>query len=303
MSKFKRALSEIYETNRSLVCVGLDPDPKLMPITDTGVLDTAEFCKAIVDATADLVCAYKPNLAFFEAQGIAGLRALEDALAHIRAVAPNVPIIGDAKRGDIASTNEMHAKALFDPDGWGFDAITVNGYMGGEALEPFFDYSDKCVFVCCHTSNPGSVEFQDIPVVIPRDRDALNGRQALPREMPLYEHLAMRARDWSAHDNLGLVVGATYPVQLRKVRKHCPGVPILIPGVGAQAGELDAAVQSGLDRPGGAPNIIINSSRSILYADKSLDRFQDEARAATERLRDASAAACERSTPAQRVGA
>ncbi len=298
MNEFKRALSEIYETNRSLVCVGLDPDPDMMPIADT-----AAFCKAIVDATADLVCAYKPNLAFFEAQGIAGLQALENTLAHIRSVAPDVPIIGDAKRGDIASTNVMHAKVLFD--GWGFDAITVNGYMGGEALEPFFDYEDKCVFVCCHTSNPGSVEFQDIPVVVPGDvsKDALNGMHALPREMPLYEHLAMSASDWSEHDNLGLVVGATYPVQLSKVREHCPGVPILIPGVGAQAGALDDAVQSGLDRPGSAPNIIINSSRSILYADRSASGFDEAAHDATDLLRDAIAAACERAMATQQVGA
>ena len=192
MSQFLKRLASISRKNRSLVCVGLDPDPALMPIPDV-----LAFNKAIVDATRDLVCAFKPNLAFYEALGTGGLDALRGTVAHVRAVAPNVLLIGDGKRGDIESTNRMYAKALFDF--WGFDAATVNPYAGVSALEPFFEFGDRGVFVWCRSSNPGAGELQD----------AKAPHQG--RGMPIYEWLAQRAMESNSRGNVGLVVGATYP--------------------------------------------------------------------------------------------
>ena len=274
MSEFASRLAEAQLRNRSAVCVGLDPDLSLMPIGDVRA-----FNRAIIDATRDLVCAYKPNLAFYEALGIEGLEALRDTLAYARERAPDAVLLGDAKRGDISSTNIKHAEALFDY--WGFDAITVNGFAGGESLAPFFERADRGVFVWCRASNPGSQEFQDKPI------ETGSGR------MPLYEWIAERAMTWTGNGNLGLVVGATYPEQLSVVRGRCPGAPILIPAVGAQGGELEAAVKNGLDTSGGGPNILINSSRSILYADGSADGFADAARGAAARLREGINAALE----------
>lgn len=274
MSEFASKLAEASRRNRSAVCVGLDPDVSRMPIADIRA-----FNRAIIDATRDLVCAYKPNLAFYEALGIEGLEALRDTLAYARERAPDAVLLGDAKRGDIQSTNVKHAEALFDF--WGFDAITVNAFAGGESLAPFFERTDKGVFVWCRASNPGSQEFQDKPLAVDDGR------------MPLYEWIAERAMTWSDNGNLGLVVGATYPEQLSVVRGRCPAVPILIPAVGAQGGELEAAVRNGLDTSGDAPNILINSSRSILYADGSAEGFADAARDAAANLREGINAALE----------
>lgn len=285
MSEFASRLAEASRRNRSAVCVGLDPDPSLMPIKDVRA-----FNRAIIDATRDLVCAYKPNLAFYEALGIEGLEALWDTLAYAREQAPDAVLLGDAKRGDIQSTNVKHAEALFDF--WGFDAITVNAFAGGESLAPFFEREDKGVFVWCRASNPGSQEFQDAPLAvdewwIPGAPDEELIQLAIDNwRMPLYEWIAERSMDWNDNGNLGLVVGATYPEQLSVVRGRCPAVPILIPAVGAQGGELDAAVKNGLDTSGDAPNILINSSRSILYADGSAEGFADAARAAAANLRE-----------------
>ena len=271
MSKFKNGLDNVSRANRSLVCVGLDVDPALMPIADVSA-----FNRAIVDATKDLVCAYKPNIAFYEALGLEGLEALRDTVAHIRKVAPEVALLCDAKRGDIDSTGIKYAQAIFDY--WGFDAVTVNGYMGGESLSPFFDYADKGIFVLCRTSNPGAREFQDAIV------------QTECGTMPLYEWVAARASEWNANGNVGLVMGATSPDQLRAVRQRCPGMPILIPGVGAQGGELEASVKNGIDRAASgqaaAPRILVNSARGIIYADRSADAFADAARNAAANLRD-----------------
>ena len=271
MSKFIDRLGNAARTNRSLVCVGLDVDAALMPVSDVRA-----FNRAIVDATKDLVCAYKPNIAFYEALGIEGLQTLQDTVAYIRKVAPDVVLLCDAKRGDIDSTSVKYASALFAY--WGFDAVTVNGYMGGESLSPFFDYADKGVFVVCRSSNPGAWEFQD--AILQTDCG----------QMPLYEWMAVRSSAWNANGNLGLVVGATSPDQLRTVRRRCPGVPILVPGVGAQGGDLEASVKNSLDRNADGqpclPNILINSARGIIYADSSEDGFAAGARAATGRLRD-----------------
>lgn len=285
MTDFKRALQAACNANDSLLCVGLDPDPALMPVADT-----AAFCKAVIDATKDLVCAYKPNLAFFEAQGISGLQALADTLAHARQAAPDAVVIGDAKRGDIDSTNAMHAKALFDQ--WRFDAVTVNAFAGGDALAPLLSRPDKGVFVWCRSSNPGAREFQDAAASAPDDApDAA--------AVPLYERIAARAMEWSAHANVGLVVGATYPAQLSAVRRLCPGAPLLIPGVGAQGGALEAAVSSGYDHADNAPNIVVSSSRGVLYADLTPAGFAAAARSAASQLRDALNAAAESAARAE----
>ncbi len=271
MSEFVKRLDNAARANRSLVCVGLDVDPALMPIADV-----RKFNRAIVDATKDLVCAYKPNIAFYEALGLEGLEALRDTVAHIRKVAPDVVLLCDAKRGDIDSTSAKYAEAIFDY--WGFDAATVNGFGGGESLSPFFDYADKGVFVWCRSSNPGAQEFQEVLV------------QTDGGSMPLYEWMAVRSSEWNANGNLGLVVGATSPDQLRTVRLRCPRVPILIPGVGAQGGELEASVKNGIDRAANgqseSPGILINSARGIIYADRTGSSFADGARNAAERLRD-----------------
>ena len=265
MSRFLTRLASISRKNQSLVCVGLDPDPALMPIRDV-----LAFNKAIVDATRDLVCAFKPNLPFYEAMGTEGLQALSDTVEHIRTAAPDVLLIGDGKRGDIASTNKMYATALFEY--WGFDAATVNAYAGLDALEPFFEYGDQGVFIWCRSSNPGAGELQDVNVP-----GQSNG-------MPIYQWLAQRATESNGRGNVGLVVGATYPEELRTVRKLAVGLPILVPGIGAQGGELELSVKAGL--ASGDPNLLISSSRGILYASKSATDFPNAARAAAATLRE-----------------
>ena len=265
MSQFLKRLNSISRKNRSLVCVGLDPDPALMPIRDV-----LAFNKAVVDATRDLVCAYKPNLPFYEALGIEGLEALSDTVEHIRAVAPDVLLIGDGKRGDIESTNQMYARALFEF--WGFDAATVNPYAGVSSLEPFLEYADRGVFIWCRSSNPGAGELQDVKV------------PGQGGGMPIYEWLARRAMEENSRGNVGLVVGATYPEELRAVRGRAAGVPILVPGIGAQGGELAPSVKAGLGS--GEPNLLISSSRGIVYSFGSSRDFPDSARAAAAALRD-----------------
>ena len=264
MTTFVEKLAAAAAANRSLVCVGLDPDPRLMALPDV-----AAFNRAIVEATHDLVCAYKPNLPFYEALGREGYDALERTIAHVRDAAPNVVIVGDAKRGDIASTNAAYAKAMFDV--WDFDAVTVNAYAGGESLEPFLEYADRGVIVWCRSSNPGAAEFQDVRA---------NGQDG----PPLYELMAQRAAGWNTRGNLGLVVGATYPREIATVRAHCPGMPLLVPGVGAQGGDLEGAVRHGLD--GERRNLMIASSRGITYASRDPANFADAARDAAMRLRD-----------------
>ena len=265
-------LLKAARTNGSLLCIGLDPDPELMP-AGMGVL---EFNRAIVDATSDLVCAYKPNLAFYEALGTTGLSALEKTVTYIPDA---IPVIGDAKRGDIGSTARAYARALFET--LGFDAATVNPYLGYDSLEPFIEYREKGVFILCRTSNAGSVDFQDL---------VLSGKSVGVEggERPLFEEVALRAREWNAQGNVGLVVGATYPQELRRVRQLCPQMPLLIPGIGAQGGDPASAVRYGVDARG--EKAIISSSRQIIYAylgegGKGGD-FAAAARGAALKLRD-----------------
>ncbi len=247
---------------RSLLCVGLDPDLSLMPVRDV-----AAFNAAIVDAVRDVAAAFKPNLAFYESLGSAGIAALERTVEVIRERAPGAVIIADAKRGDMGSSNVHYARALFET--WGFDAATVNGYLGGEALEPFLSYEDKGVFVLCRTSNPGAPDLQDVPLS--------SGRR-------LFEEVASRASEWNARGNVGLVVGATYPADLGVVRTLCPDLPVLLPGVGAQGGDLEASVRAGIDRNG--RGLLVSVSRGIIYASRDPASFADDARqAALEYLR------------------
>ena len=261
MGTFIERLEKACQVNRSLLCVGLDPDPSRMPIADV-----YEFNRAIIDATVDLVCAYKPNLAFYEALGLKGLEALGRTLEHIRSVSGDVLVIGDAKRGDIDATSAAYATALFDQ--WGFDAATVNAYGGRDSIEPFLSYENRGVFVWCRSSNPGAKDFQD-----------LENREG----KPLYQQMAQAYQSWNSRHNLGLVVGATYPEELKALRELCPDVPFLVPGVGAQAGDLKAAVLAGTDSRGRLA--IINSSRGIIYAAKG-SQFARAAREKAEDLRD-----------------
>ena len=258
--KFNTRLFQTAQKNQSLVCLGLDPDPQLMP--KIGVF---EFNRAIIDATSDLVCAYKPNLAFYEALGIDGLVALQKTVDHI---AGKVPVIGDAKRADIGNTAKAYARALFDV--FGFDAATVNPYMGFDAVEPFLAHKDKAIFILCRTSNAGAADFQDLACSSP------HGPQRL------YQVVAEKAQEWNRRDNIGLVVGATYPEELLAVRQACPQMTLLIPGIGAQGGSLDSAVRNGVDAKGSGA--IFASSRQILYASRGSD-FARAAREATDKMR------------------
>ncbi len=259
---FLEKLGEASRENRSLLCVGLDPDPAMMPEG----LSVFEFNKAIIDATADLVCAYKPNIAFYEALGSAAL----DALKRTRDYIPeSIPVIIDAKRGDIGNTARAYAQSLFDY--YKCDAATVNPYLGYDAIEPFIRYRDRGVFVLCRTSNAGATDFQSLQL------EAEGG----PRM--LFEIVAEKVNEWNKYGNLGLVVGATYPGELKLIRQRYPEMPLLIPGVGAQGGELAQVVSYGADA--GRRRTIINSSRQIIYASKGKDFAAAAGRAAKE-LRD-----------------
>ena len=254
--KFTDKLLNASRKSKSWLCIGLDPDPELMP-----TVDVLQFNKSIIEATSDLVCAYKPNLAFYEALGTEGLAILEKTVKYIPG---DIPVIGDAKRGDIGNTARAYARALFSI--LGFDAATVNPYLGHDSVEPFINYQDKGVFILCRTSNKGAADFQNL----------------LTDDLPLYEAVAQKAKEWNTYGNIGLVVGATYPEELKKVRSICPEMPLLIPGTGAQGGDLSSAVGCGVDAQG--EKAIINVSRQILYASKEKD-FAQAARNVAERIR------------------
>jgi orotidine-5'-phosphate decarboxylase len=244
--------------NSSLLCIGLDPDLTLMPKVD--ILD---FNKAVIDATADLVCSYKPNLAFYEALGLDGFKTLLNTVEYIPEF---IPVIGDGKRGDIGNTAKAYARALFET--YGFDAATVSPYMGYDSVQPFIEYSEKGTFILCRTSNPGAVDFQSL---------------ADDKGRRLYEAVALKAREWNAQNNIGLVVGATYPDELKAIRQICPEMPLLIPGIGSQGGNLSSTVRNGIDARG--EKAIIAVSRQILYASNGKD-FAQASRSSAQRLRD-----------------
>ncbi len=279
------------------VCVGLDTDLGKIPewfqrkarVEETGCI--IDYNRAIVDATKDLVCAYKPNAAFYEARGTTGITTLRMTCAYVREVAPEVPIIVDAKRADIGNTNQGYVEFLFDY--LGADAVTVHPYLGYEAMTPFLEREGKQVFVLCRTSNPGAGEFQD-RLVRPTNREwnRWTGTEFLSEghapEIPLYELVAHAvANDWAQaggwSGNCGVVAGATAPEELARIRQIVGAMPILIPGVGAQGGDVEAAVKAGAD--GDGEGFLVNSSRGIIFASDGRD-FAEVARAKTAELSD-----------------
>lgn len=259
---FIEKLLNTSRRNKSLLCIGLDTDPALIP-PGMGVL---EFNKAIIDATRDLVCCYKPNLGFYEPQGIEGLEILKQTVEYIP---DDIPVIADAKRGDIGNTAKGYAKAIFEI--YGFDAITASPYLGIDSIEPFAAYRDKGVFVLCRTSNPGAVDFQSLTCITGSG------------EKPLYRIVAEKAGELNVHGNIGLVVGATYPDELRIIRELQPDMPFLIPGIGAQGGDLELTVKYGTDKNG--EKAVISSSRQILYASNGRD-FAEAARKVAAETRE-----------------
>ena len=254
--------------NNSMLCVGLDPEPTRFPVQMQGnPRKIYDFCAAIVDATADVVCAFKPQIAYFAAHGAED--QLERLMQHLRANAPQVPVILDAKRGDIGSTAEQYAKEAFER--YGADAVTLSPFMGFDSVAPYLAYPGKGAFLLCRTSNPGGDDLQ-------------NQRLASVDGQPLlYEHIAGLVQGpWNKNGQLGLVVGATYPAEIERVRALAPTVPLLIPGVGAQGGDAAATVRAGW-RPNGP--IVVNSSRAILYASNGAD-FAAAARREAIKTRD-----------------
>ena len=247
MSNFQDIFMDASNAANSHVCVGLDPDPELMPVSDI-----YEFCVSVIDATADSAAAFKPNLAFFEVLGVQGFASMKRVVEYIHNKYPGKIVIG-------------YAKALFEM--WEFDAATVNAYGGFESIEPFLNYREKGVFLWCKSSNPDGSQFQG-------DEKTAG--------IPVFKKMATLANDWNTEGNIGLVVGATYPYELKIVRDLAPGVPMLIPGVGSQEGNLEESVLSAMSKSGA--NFLINSSRSIIYASKEKDTFQAAAAEAANLL-------------------
>ena len=261
MDSFINRLELACDTNKSLLCIGLDIEPSRIP-----VLDSFEFNKAIIDSTHDLCCAFKPNLAFYEAMGIDGLRLLEKTIDYIRTSSPTNIIIGDAKRGDIGPSGDAYAKAMFEV--WNFDAVTINAWGGHDTVDPFISDEKRGAFIWCRGSNPGSGDLQDLQV------ESASGGNTI------YEIMAQSAQMWNYNNNIGLVVGATVTDQLKSVRALCPKQPILIPGIGAQGGDLNASVLNGVDSRGRLA--LINSSRGIIYASQQRDFAAAARQAAAE---------------------
>ena len=266
MSNFIGKLRNRWQDANTLLCVGLDPDPAKFPdafVSDDDAL--FNFCAAIVDATAEYACAFKPQIAYFAAHN-GGEAALQRLIAHINANHPDIPVVLDAKRGDIGSTAEQYVVEAFDR--FGADAVTLNPYMGRDSAAPFLARNDRgCVFLC-HTSNPGACDFQEL---------LIDGA-------PLYTHVARTiANEWNADGNCALVVGATFPEELNIIRSLVGDMPLLIPGIGAQGGDVAATVANGKTADG--TGLMINSSRGILYASMGPD-FAEAAAQAARVLRD-----------------
>ena len=262
---FMQALRDRWNAADSLVCVGLDPEPAKFPGKFANDPDAVfNFGRAIVDATAEYACSFKPQIAHFAALGAED--ALQRLIAHIHAMHPGIPVILDSKRGDIGSTAQHYASEAFDR--YGADAVTANPYLGRDSVQPFLDRAERGVVILCRTSNPGADDLQDL---------SIDGR-------PLYQHVAEKvAREWNGNGNCALVVGATWPEQLREVRAIVGDVPFLVPGVGAQGGDVEAVVANAKTADG--TGLIVSSSRAILYA-SSGDDFAEAARDAAKALRD-----------------
>jgi orotidine-5'-phosphate decarboxylase len=262
---FTDKLAATWKASNSLVCVGLDPEPKKFPDrfreAPGGIF---QFNRAIIDATRDFVCAYKPQFAHYAAH--AAENQLEHTIDYIKSTCPNALVILDSKRGDIGSTAEQYAQEAFER--YGADAVTVNPYLGHDSVEPFLKHADKGVIILCRTSNPGAKDFQDLDV---------GGRK-------LFQVVAERvAKEWNAEGNCMLVVGATYPDELADIRARVGDLPFLVPGVGAQGGDVAKAVKNGKTSAG--TGLVISSSRAILYASSGAD-FAAAARKAAQELRD-----------------
>lgn len=263
---FMTALAERWQRRDSLLCVGLDPDTARIPAHLREQPDAIlRFCREIVDATADLVCCFKPQIAYF-----AAARAedqLEDLIRHIHDKHPGIPVVLDSKRGDIGSTAAQYAREAFER--YRADAVTVNPYMGRDSIEPYLEYADKGVILLCRTSNPGGSDLQFLDV---------GGEK-------LYERVArLAANEWNASGNLGLVVGATFPEEIARVRSLTGDMPLLVPGIGAQGGDIAATVAAGRSRD--STGLMINSSRAILYAGEGED-FAAAARFAAQSTKTA----------------
>lgn len=261
---FGELLKAQWQQGRFL-CVGLDTDVEKIPesIRQGDIRETmVAFNRAIIDATKDIVCAYKPNIAFYEARGDVGWRALRETIQYCHEQAPDVPVILDAKRGDMGNTNNGYVEAVFDH--LKADAVTVQPLQGREALEPFLAQKEKGIIVLCRTSNPGSEEFQNLKV---------DG-------VPLYQIIAQHvAEEWNTNGNCSLVVGATYPEEMKEVRAIAPDLPFLVPGIGAQNGDLKKSVQYGKDAKG--TGLIITTSRAVIFASSGKD-FAEAARAKSQ---------------------
>ena len=266
---FINTLRDRWHTADTLVCIGLDPEPAKFPARFANAPAAVfTFCRDIADATAEFASAFKPQIAHFAALGAED--ALERLVAHLRQAHPSVPVILDAKRGDIGSTAQRYAAEAFDR--YAADAVTVNPYLGRDSVQPFLDRAERGVVILCRTSNPGAGDLQDLPV------------RTASGERPLYQHVAETiARDWNGNGNCALVVGATWPEQLREVRAIVGDMPLLVPGVGAQGGDAEAVVRNAVSKDG--TGLMISSSRAILYASSGNDYAEAAANAARE-LRD-----------------
>ncbi len=248
--RFAARLRHAVDAANSLLCVGLDPQPER-----TAADEMLSFNRGVIEAAGEFVCAFKPQSAFYEAAGELGLDALARTIELIRELAPHAVVVLDAKRGDIANTARAYASAAFEL--LGADAITASPYLGADSVAPFLEHPERGAFVLCRTSNPGSGDFQSLRIV---------GHERDEREEALYERVARRAAAWSDefHENVGLVVGATYPAELARVRELAPALPILLPGIGAQGGDLEAALSAGLDHE--RRGLLVSASRSVIYA-------------------------------------
>ncbi|HNT30107.1 MAG TPA: orotidine-5'-phosphate decarboxylase [bacterium] len=263
---FKEKFSAIVAKNNSLVCIGLDSElAKLPEHLKSADNPQFEFNKAIIDATADLVCAYKPNMAFYEAEGVKGMESLKKTIAYIP---KHIPVILDAKRGDIDNTSRLYAQACFEY--LGADAVTVHGYMGTDTVKPFLEYADKAIFVLVKTSNPSAVEFEDLP-----------GEEGNPNYLRMAELVAGWGRLFPG--TAGAVVGATYPDDLLPIREILPEAPLLIPGLGKQGGDAEKTVKNGMNAR--KVGILVNNSRGIIFASEA-DDFADAAREKAQAFRD-----------------
>ena len=263
---FVQSLAKRWTDHDTMLCVGLDPDPAKFPAHLGGSAAILDFCRAIVDATHDLVCCFKPQIAYFAANDAED--ALVDLIAHIHDRCPGVPVILDAKRGDIGATATQYAREVFER--YGADAVTLSPYMGYDTVAPYLEYEGRGAILLCRTSNPGGDDLQSLPL-------APDGR-------PLYLKVAdLVAHRWNAGGQCGLVVGATYPEELAAVRAAVGDLPILVPGIGAQGGDLEASVSAGATPDGG---LMVSSSRAILYADRG-EQFATAARRVAMETRDA----------------